>query len=274
MIVTYSDWFLPSKDEIVKLRKNLVSGLDDNGVVFTPLTGFEGGYSAFDGWYWSSSMEFDLNIVQAYNVLTDQLGMGAKHNREFGVRPVRSFVSATIYALRDVGPAGGWIFHIIDNLDGTFTYYECAPEDAGLSVWSNVSDAIGTLLDTIGEGVNNTAEIIAQAGHTESAAKLCADYFTKVAVDVNVVKDTEHTEEMDFVGDGGDYILQPEVNLVMVGLTISANSKGSIHYKIADEWYEWEYGNTVESQTINLPRVKAIKQINIRGTTKLEIRAI
>src|SRR6056297_2487210 len=31
------------------------------------------------------------------------------------------------YNLRDRGPAGGWIFHIVKNGDGTTTYYEAAP---------------------------------------------------------------------------------------------------------------------------------------------------
>ncbi|MFW5863090.1 MAG: DUF1566 domain-containing protein, partial [Spirochaetota bacterium] len=33
------------------------------------------------------------------------------------------------YNLRDRGPAGGWIFHIVKNGDGTTTYYEAAPVD-------------------------------------------------------------------------------------------------------------------------------------------------
>jgi hypothetical protein len=36
--------------------------------------------------------------------------------------------------------------------------------------------AIGTTLKVIGEGQNNTNEIMAQAGHINSAAKICNDY--------------------------------------------------------------------------------------------------
>lgn len=43
------------------------------------------------------------------------------------------------------------------------------------SIWSNVTDTpVGTTNDW--DGANNTLAIIGQAGHTTSAAKLCADY--------------------------------------------------------------------------------------------------
>ncbi len=88
------------------------------------------------------------------------------------------------YNLRDRGPAGGWIFHIIDNLDGTKTYYEAAPVDQGVSVvWINAGTSPdpqqtlnGNTGTAIGTGWDNTLAIIAQTNHTSSAAKLCRDY--------------------------------------------------------------------------------------------------
>lgn len=43
-------------------------------------------------------------------------------------------------------------------------------------VWSNVTDAIGETAQNATDGVSNTNAIIAQTGHTSSAAQLCKDY--------------------------------------------------------------------------------------------------
>jgi len=88
------------------------------------------------------------------------------------------------YNLRDIGPAGGWIFHIIDNGDGTKTYYEAAPVDQGASVeWINSGPAPnpqetvnGNTGTAVGTGWDNTLAIIAQTNHTSSAALLCRSY--------------------------------------------------------------------------------------------------
>lgn len=257
MKVTYSDWFLPSKDELDMMYDNLkVSGV--------------GGF--FNTLYWSS---FEQEASGAwFKSFNDGTRSVSNKNTCLSIRAARSFVSATIYALRDSGPAGGWIFHIIDNLDGTFTYYECASEDLEPSIWSNVNEAIGTLSDAIGEGVNNTAEIIAQVGHTTSAAKFCADYSNYVILDSDISKGDEATEELDDPITGGSYNVQSDVNYLMACLYVSADSKGRIEYQVADEWYEWEYGNIIESRCINIGKVKAVRQVNLRGTTKLEIRAV
>jgi hypothetical protein len=45
----YSDWFLPSIDELNKMYENLQSGTDENFVTYTPIGGFASGV------YWSSS---------------------------------------------------------------------------------------------------------------------------------------------------------------------------------------------------------------------------
>ena len=46
----YSDWFLPSKDELNKMYLNLKKGTDEHSVVYTPVTGFSTAFA-----YWSSS---------------------------------------------------------------------------------------------------------------------------------------------------------------------------------------------------------------------------
>jgi uncharacterized protein (TIGR02145 family) len=95
----------------------------------------------------------------------------------YGVRACRSFISSTNYNIRDLGPAGGYIFIKTDNLNGTFTYYELAPSDCETHRFSNLynpSDYLGTG-SAIGTGQANTLAIIGQAGHTDSAAKLCDD---------------------------------------------------------------------------------------------------
>jgi len=87
------------------------------------------------------------------------------------------------YKLRDRGPAGGWIFYINPNYkeDG-WRYLEAAPVDqnGGASMnWSNIqSTQVGVAAQgvAIGTGKGNTAAIIAQSGHTSSAAKICREY--------------------------------------------------------------------------------------------------
>ena len=124
------------------------------------------------GWHWSSS-EFDLNMAWAVNGMTALDTDPWNKALGISVRACRTFTGEVgEYAIGDTGPAGGMIFHI----SGT-TYYEAAPSDQSTSkTWSNINNvAIGTTSIVIGEGQNNTNEIIAQAGHTDSAAKLCND---------------------------------------------------------------------------------------------------
>jgi hypothetical protein len=88
------------------------------------------------------------------------------------------------YSLRDRGPAGGWIFHIADNGDGTRTYYEAALADQAVEVeWINAGVSPnpqetenGNTDTVIGSGWSNTMAIISQENHTSSAAQLCRDY--------------------------------------------------------------------------------------------------
>lgn len=166
------DWFLPSKDELYKMQLNLDSGLDENSVVFAPVGGF-----IYNHWYWSSTetspttaskRNFNNSIGQLFNLEPKQSVLSA-------VRACRTFITTDIYALRDVGPAGGLIFIVINNGGGLFTYFEVHPTDQSDSQkWSNILlDEVGGTDHDIGTGPSNTILIINQPGHTDSAAGIC-----------------------------------------------------------------------------------------------------
>ena len=152
-------WFLPSKNLLTAMYTNLKA----EGV---------GGFT--ERLYWSSS-EFSATHASTFyffNGTDDQFGKGSGG---IAVRACHSFTAAVgAYELRDTGPAGGLICYI----DGT-TFYEAAPSDQSISkAWSNITDvAIGTTGTAIGTGQANTDAIIAQDGHTDSAAKLCNDFY-------------------------------------------------------------------------------------------------
>lgn len=159
----YIDWFLPSKDELNAMFTNLY--LEGVG-------GFDGGLLSG---YWSSS-EFEISpalFAWGHNFYHEGFQGNSDKFNVYNVRACRSFTAAVgAYSLRDIGPAGGLIFYI----DGA-TYYEAAPNDQSTGqAWSNITDVvIGTTGTAIGTGQANTTAIIGQAGHTNSAAKLCND---------------------------------------------------------------------------------------------------
>jgi hypothetical protein len=150
-------WSLPSLDETYQMYVNLAA----EGV---------GGFNTL--WYWTST-EFNATIAKKVLMLSGANGEQSKgDSSQVSVRAFRTFIaSAGAFSLRDVGPGGGLVFYI----DGT-TYYEAYATDQSTSyIWSNVNTAIGTTGTAIGDGAQNTLDIINQAGHTTSAAKLCND---------------------------------------------------------------------------------------------------
>lgn len=97
--------------------------------------------------------------------------------------------NVTLYArysgtVGGIGPGTGIVFYDKGASSGTpsWRYLELAPDfftDTyyGGFNWSNIfSVAIGTTGTAIGTGTTNTTAIIAQSGHTSSAAKMCKDY--------------------------------------------------------------------------------------------------
>jgi hypothetical protein len=152
----FSKWFLPSQDELNQMYVNLhlfgVGGFvgqnywtsSERNSITSHLQNFVNGTQ-------SNDFKSSAGRVRACRIITDKIGA---------------------FSLRDEGPSGGLIF----NIDSE-TYYEAAPSDQSASqVWSNItSTLIGTTGLLIGDGLQNTLDIINQAGHTDSAAKLCND---------------------------------------------------------------------------------------------------
>lgn len=167
------DWYLPSILEVKEIYDELY---------LYDLCGFDktGHYQV-----WSSSEEPGNPTTQATKAYFDPQGSGGyssgpnNKNSNNRVWAIRSFISADVYALRDVGEGGGIIFIIVNNGNGTFTYYECYPAQvSGSMYYSNITNVEVGTGTAIGTGAANTAAIIAQGGHTDSAAKLCNDLST------------------------------------------------------------------------------------------------
>jgi uncharacterized repeat protein (TIGR02543 family) len=123
------------------------------------------GYT-FDGW----NTQADGNGIDQAEGST--FAMGASD-----VTLYAKWTSQTTYSLRDIGPAGGYIFYDKGEVSDGWRYLEAAPSDeSGTYTWSNIIDIeIGTSAQgtEIGKGQTNTTAIIAQPGHIDSAAQLC-----------------------------------------------------------------------------------------------------
>ena len=154
----FTDWFLPSRDEL----NTMYTELHLYGV---------GGFS--DDEHMSSS-EFNATEFYTFNFGSGS-AIDAPKTDTTRIRPCRAFTSVSpSYSVRDVGLSGGLIFWKSGN-----DYLEAFPIDLNIGApqqWSNIiALAIGTTGTAVGTGQANTTAIIAQVGHTTSAAKFCND---------------------------------------------------------------------------------------------------
>lgn len=182
---TYTDWFLPSKDELNKMYVNLHSGTDENAVTFTPVGNF------INENYWSST-ENDATTANSQD-FTDGTQSTFEKTKIYVTRAARTFVDTTAkYALRDVGPEKGYIFYEDTTTPGggNSTFYETSPRNLDINcTWSNITDTAvgaGAQNTAIGTGSANTAAIVAQGGHTESMANYANTFDDEANVTVSV----------------------------------------------------------------------------------------
>jgi len=160
----FIDWFLPASDALDEMRALHVLGY--------------GGFGA--GVYWSST-EIDADTAYTMRFSDGFDDASDKSDGAISVRAIRTFETWDTYVVGDVGPAGGVIFYVdIGGGDlGGDQVGEVAPVGTEtVMYWSNIDDTeIGVVAQNtlIGSGVANCNAIIAQIGHTNSAAKYCLD---------------------------------------------------------------------------------------------------
>ena len=167
-VINYSDWFLGSKDEVLEMHDELhLYGLGNFNTSIN--------YSGLALYHTSSEYTSPPTLAEGIDFLTGTNWQDSK-SLVLYVRPIRSFVGAVgEYAIRDIGPAGGRIFAYTGG-----RYFEACPFDLAPCVWSNIITGLTTTGTAIGTGQANTTAIISQAGHTDSAAKLCDDLIVSV----------------------------------------------------------------------------------------------
>ena len=155
----FDDWFLPSRALLTQMYNNLHAL----------------GIGGFTDAVYHSSYESAANVSTTINFATG-LPFASLKNEDHLVRACRVFTDTDgVYSLGDTGPAGGYICYIT----GTTVYEASHEDDEGYGAWSNITNVlIGTTVDSIAESQNNTNEIIAQAGHTTSAASYCDELET------------------------------------------------------------------------------------------------
>jgi hypothetical protein len=213
--VSFDDWMLPSIDALSAMKTNLYDQTLGNLI---------------DGVYLSST-ETDATLCKVLTMNTGVVSDILKTDNTSILRPIRSFTILELvpsYSLGDVGPAGGYIFSIIDNLNDSFTYYETAPTSISSNVFDDVHLLIGTTLSTIESSLNNTLAIINQEGFTTGAAKDC----------INYVVNTKQYAQGDIVIDGNDNIYIAVKDNLSIVLTDG-------------NWFEFPFKNGTYSATSN-----------------------
>jgi hypothetical protein len=105
-------------------------------------------------------------------------GEGGEDSESINIVVTESEESSGIYALRDIGPAGGWIFYDKGYYSNGWQYLEAAPASTEwpANLWSSQEILIGGTGTGIGTGQSNTAIIVTWLNnHSETgkAAQLC-----------------------------------------------------------------------------------------------------
>jgi hypothetical protein len=156
-ILWYQDLYIPSSGEMTLIYDNVASLNPD--------------YWPSSGQMWTST---EVDATNAYVINFPAGGITAALKDAAGVVsiPCRTFISNVAYSLRDTTPEGGIIFHVIDNLNGSYTYYEVfVLLQTTFETWSDVTavEVTGTGAD-VGDGASNNALITDQLGSTDGAA--------------------------------------------------------------------------------------------------------
>ena len=166
----YDDWFLPARDTLSELLYPVKAAVN------TGISGQSGNIISSTDYYWSSSEynRFNAYAVKLhtgeYDVVLKDGALDAKYARAIRIQQQ---VDVNAYDVGDYA-FGGIVFKKYKYEATTGWVLVMHKDELATSVWSNVDVDLYPLVDS-SFGEIETAAIIAQAGHTASAAKLCND---------------------------------------------------------------------------------------------------
>ncbi|MBN2193356.1 MAG: InlB B-repeat-containing protein [Polyangiaceae bacterium] len=80
------------------------------------------------------------------------------------------------FVLRDVGPAGGWVFYDKGRYSSGWRYLEAAPTDQPRGMWGATNITVDTEHNEVGKGKSNTQRMLDSRPLGSQVAKTCDDY--------------------------------------------------------------------------------------------------
>ncbi|MFH1830609.1 MAG: Ig-like domain-containing protein [Pseudomonadota bacterium] len=164
-----------------------------------------------------------------------------------GTTEVTYTLTVVSYALRDNGPAGGWIFYVNPNYPvDSWKYLEAAPSDQAADIqWYNgtyvSTGAAGTALGT---GQSNTTNIVTVQGAGNYAAQLCDDLAVGVYNDWFLPSKDELNKIYINLVSGTD---EHGVPYTPVGGLVTTNYWSSSEYSLSsatDAWFQGFYNGS------------------------------
>ncbi|NNF66529.1 MAG: DUF1566 domain-containing protein, partial [Gammaproteobacteria bacterium] len=207
----FSDWFLPSIDELNEMYLNIGQGGDGLN---------EGGFG--NNLYWSSS-EIDNNLAWELNFVNGVL-FGNDKNNSIRARAVRVFGNPSMagsFALEEMGPGGGLVFYLEPSevVLGSVPLRSTAgleaspadlenPTNPGVFVmgWGCLGTATGATDEGIGTGAANTQIIVDDAcSSVGNEAAEAANAYSNNGFNDWFLPSKDELNEMWFnIGQGGD----------------------------------------------------------------------
>jgi len=180
----FSDWFLPSAEQLDLMYKNLkLAGLGG----FAPARYWSSNFKATGA---SNLRQFSADVQSFSSGNRDSVSPVFKAR----VRAVRAFAGVAQaespapgespdqsalkeYKIGDLGPAGGLVFYDKGKVSNGWRYLEAAPEDASDGVVASPMEVYnqggGPELTTSSSGQENSIAIIKYLGQGDYAAQLC-----------------------------------------------------------------------------------------------------
>ena len=163
-----------------------------------------------------------------------------------------SFATSSSYALGDTGPAGGLVFYDKGFYSDGWRYMEANPSDLSTGTdWGCSGTLIpGSQPSAIGNGPQNTQDIVSNCGGTNIAARLCNNY--------------SFNGFTDWFLPARQSVDQMYVNLYLQGLGsfngLSTYWSSTENNSISAQGVSFNTGNTINNNKVSSYRVRAARR--------------